>query len=147
MVIRQQKTSIVIGVSAELRQPRSRLLSASSDAMTISTIVIPFLGVLAAACLAWSHGAGASEIAACAIMYVLTFVGVEVGFHRHFAHRSFLAVHPLRIILAGLGSMALQGSVIWWAGVHRVHHAHADRSGDPHSPLEGLLYAHVGWLF
>jgi stearoyl-CoA desaturase (delta-9 desaturase) len=37
--------------------------------------------------------------------------------------------------------------VIWWASVHRVHHAHADHSGDPHSPLDGLLHAHVGWLF
>jgi len=138
---------MVIGLSEELRQPRSQLLSASSDLMTILTIVVPFLGFLAAARLAWSHGAGAAEITAFAIMYVLTFVGVEVGFHRHFAHRSFRAVRPVRIILAGVGSMALQGSVLWWAGVHRVHHANSDHSGDPHSPLEGLLHAHVGWLF
>jgi stearoyl-CoA desaturase (Delta-9 desaturase) len=121
--------------------------SASSDVVAIITIVLPFLGVLAAALPKWSHGTGAAEIASCAIMYVLTFVGIEVGFHRHFAHRSFSAARPVRIILAGLGSMALQGSLVWWAGVHRVHHAKADRSGDPHSPLEGLLHAHVGWLF
>ena len=131
----------------ELRQPRSQLLSASSDIMTILTIVLPFLGVLIAARLKWSHGAGAAEIASCLIMYLLTFVGIEVGFHRHFAHRSFQAVRPVRIILAALGSMALQGSVLWWAGVHRVHHAKADHFGDPHSPLEGLIHAHVGWLF
>lgn len=138
----------MFGLSVELRQPRSvRLSNTGSDIVTVLTIVLPFLGVLVAALLAWSHGAGAAEIASCAIMYVLTFVGVEVGFHRHFAHRSFYAVRPVRIVLAGLGSMALQGSVLWWAGVHRVHHARADHSGDPHSPLEGLLHAHVGWLF
>src|SRR4029077_11500515 len=103
-----------------------RAIGASSDLVAIAIVVLPFLGVLAAARLTWTHGAAAAALASCAIMYVLTFVGVEVGFHRHFAHRSFLAVHPLRIILAALGSMALQGSVIWWAGVHRVHHAHAD---------------------
>jgi stearoyl-CoA desaturase (Delta-9 desaturase) len=43
--------------------------------------------------------------------------------------------------------MNLQGQVINWAAYHRRHHAHADREGDPHSPREGLLHAHVGWLF
>jgi stearoyl-CoA desaturase (delta-9 desaturase) len=124
-----------------------RTLRAGSDLAAIATVALPFVGVLAAARFTWTHGAAVAELASCAVMYVLTFVGVEVGFHRHFAHRSFLAVRPVRIILAGLGSMALQGSVLWWAGVHRVHHAHADHFGDPHSPLEGLLHAHVGWLF
>jgi len=124
-----------------------RLLNTTSDVATIMTITLPFLGVVAAARLTWSYGTGAAEIASCAVMYVLTFVGVEVGFHRHFAHRSFRAAPPVRAILAALGSMALQGSLLWWAGVHRVHHAHADRSGDPHSPLEGFVHAHVGWLF
>jgi stearoyl-CoA desaturase (Delta-9 desaturase) len=122
-------------------------LAMRSDAMTILTIGLPFLGVLAAIPLAWGHGVGAAELASCAIMYVVTFVGVEVGFHRHFAHRSFRAARPVRAILAACGSMAFQGSVLWWAGVHRVHHAHADRPGDPHSPVEGLLHAHFGWLF
>jgi stearoyl-CoA desaturase (delta-9 desaturase) len=121
--------------------------STSSDVVAIITIFLPFFGVLGAAIPTWSHGTGAAEIASCAIMYVLTFIGIEVGFHRHFAHRSFSAARPVRIILGGLGSMALQGSLVWWAGVHRVHHAKADRFGDPHSPLEGLLHAHVGWLF
>jgi len=138
----------VFGLFEEMRQSRDHaLLSTRSDLLTILTIVFPFLGVLVAARLTWIHGAGAAEMASCATMYVLTFVGIEVGFHRHFAHRSFKAVRPVRIILAALGSMALQGSVLWWAGVHRVHHAKADHFGDPHSPLEGLIHAHLGWLF
>ena len=138
----------MFGICDEPRQSRShQLLTTGSDLLTILTIVLPFLGFLAAASLTWSRGAGAADIASCLIMYVLTFVGIEVGFHRHFAHRSFQAVRPVRVILAALGSMALQGSVLWWAGVHRVHHAKADQLGDPHSPLEGLIHAHVGWLF
>jgi stearoyl-CoA desaturase (Delta-9 desaturase) len=132
-----------MGVLAQNR----RALNASSELQAIMTIGLPFIGVLAAARLTWSHGAGAAEIASFAIMYILTFVGIEVGFHRHFAHRAFLARRSVRIILAGLGSMAFQGSVVWWAGVHRVHHVNSDHTGDPHSPLEGLLHAHVGWLF
>ena len=54
--------------------------------------------------------------------------------------------------------MAIQGSAIDWAVDHRTHHAHSDKEGDPHSPhhgfgggiggqLEGLLHAHMGWMF
>src|SRR5690606_10816548 len=85
-----------------------------------------------------------------------TAVGVEVGFHRYFAHRSFDARPALRWLLAALGCMAGQGSVVFWAGVHRRHHACADAPGDPHSPhlhgsglggrLRGLWHAHLGWL-
>jgi stearoyl-CoA desaturase (delta-9 desaturase) len=50
-------------------------------------------------------------------------------------------------VLLALGAMNIQGQVINWAAYHRRHHAHADRENDPHSPREGLLHAHVGWLF
>ena len=56
-----------------------------------------------------------------------------------------------------LGSMAVQGPVITWVADHRMHHAHTDQEGDPHSPhghgngfkgaIKGLWYAHMGWLF
>ena len=42
--------------------------------------------------------------------------------------------------------MALQGRVINWAALHLTHHAHSDRDGDPHSPLDGFFHAHVGWI-
>ncbi len=113
----------------------------------ILTMCLPLLGVGVAAALSWRRGAGALELAACVVMFVLTFVGVEVGFHRHFSHRAFKTVRPIRMMLAALGSMAVQGSVVWWGGVHRMHHGHTDRPGDPHSPLDGFLHAHVGWLF
>jgi stearoyl-CoA desaturase (delta-9 desaturase) len=113
----------------------------------ILTMCLPSLGVVAAVLFMWTQGAGTAELTACAVMFVLTFVGIEVGFHRHFSHRSFKAVRAVRVVLAGLGSMALQGSVVWWAGVHRMHHGNADRSEDPHSPLDGLFHAHMGWLF
>jgi stearoyl-CoA desaturase (delta-9 desaturase) len=140
------KASPSISMIAPVDESRASL-NAHSHAVTAITIGLPFLGVLAAIRLTWSHGAGAAELLSCAIMYVVTFLGVEVGFHRHFAHRSFRAARPVRFILAACGSMGFQGSALWWAGVHRVHHAHADRPGDPHSPLEGLIHAHFGWLF
>jgi stearoyl-CoA desaturase (delta-9 desaturase) len=91
-------------------------------------------------------------------MYVLTGLGVTVGFHRLFTHRSFQTSPTMRGILAILGSAAIEGPVISWVADHRKHHAFADIEGDPHSPhvghghgwsgaLRGLLHAHMGWLF
>ncbi len=82
-----------------------------------------------------------------------TMAGVELGFHRYFAHRSFTARPALVWVLGALGSSAFLGPVMWWVAMHRRHHAVTDREGDPHSPhwpvsgARGLVHAHVGWLF
>jgi stearoyl-CoA desaturase (Delta-9 desaturase) len=92
------------------------------------------------------------------IMYIATGLGVTVGFHRYFTHRSFKTSRPMRAILAVLGSAAIEGPVISWVADHRKHHRFSDREGDPHSPhvghgggwrgaLAGLAHAHMGWLF
>ena len=90
-------------------------------------------------------------------MYLLTAVGITVGFHRLLTHRSFQTSKPLEYTFAILGSMAVQGPVIAWVADHRKHHAHTDEEGDPHSPhvspdggvqsvFAGLWHAHTGWL-
>ena len=99
-----------------------------------------------------------SDVMVFAIMYVATGLGVTVGFHRHFTHRSFKTSRPLRAILAVLGSAAIEGPIVSWVADHRKHHTFSDQEGDPHSPhvgheggfrgaLKGLFHAHVGWLF
>jgi stearoyl-CoA desaturase (Delta-9 desaturase) len=91
-------------------------------------------------------------------MYVVTALGVTVGYHRLFTHRSFQAVRPVQYGFAILGSMAAQGPLAHWVADHRKHHAHTDEEGDPHSPhvhehgegvkgvFLGLVHAHFGWL-
>lgn len=89
-------------------------------------------------------------------MYALTILGIEVGFHRYFSHRSFQTTTSVRVTLAILGCMAAQGGVIFWVAHHRCHHKYTDQSNDPHSPylygdgtreqLRGLWYAHLGWV-
>ena len=87
------------------------------------------------------------------VMYLLTAVGVTVGFHRLLTHRAFQTYPWLERTFAVLGSLSVQGSVMDWVADHRKHHAHTDVEGDPHSPhvghgtgLRGLWHAHVGWL-
>ena len=126
--------------------------------VNIAAVLVPFLGVIAAAVLLWDHFFGVRDAAVFAVMYLLTALGVTVGFHRLLTHRAFETRRWLRYTLAVLGSMSLQGPVIDWVADHRKHHTFTDEDGDPHSPhvgvgaglggmLRGLWHAHTGWLF
>jgi stearoyl-CoA desaturase (delta-9 desaturase) len=124
----------------------------------IAAVVLPFLGLLAAAILLWNSLLGPRDLAIFAVLYLSTAIGITVGFHRLLTHRAFQTHAWLRYTLAVLGSMEVQGSVIDWVADHRKHHTFTDEEGDPHSPhtehgsglagmLRGLWHAHVGWLF
>ncbi len=130
---------------------------ALTKAAIIAFTVIPFLGVGVAAWQAWSGLLSWVDLVAFGGMYTLAIVGVTVGYHRLFTHRSFRTGAAVRAAFAVLGSMAVEGSVIAWVANHRKHHAFADREGDPHSPhihegegvwgaVRGLVHAHFGWL-
>jgi stearoyl-CoA desaturase (delta-9 desaturase) len=126
--------------------------------VNIAAVLVPFLGVIVAGALLWDSFLGWRDVAVFAVMYVLSAVGVTVGFHRLLTHRAFQTRSWLRYTLAVLGSMSLQGPVIDWVADHRKHHTFTDEDGDPHSPhagrgagltgmVRGLWHAHVGWLF
>jgi stearoyl-CoA desaturase (Delta-9 desaturase) len=127
--------------------------------VTITPIVL--LGV--AIWRAWGTALSWQDLLVLGVGYMLTGLGVTVGFHRLFTHRSFKTRMPIRVVLAALGSAAVEGPLIEWVSNHRMHHRFSDRPGDPHSPhvdqgdghehgsgwrgaLRGLLHAHVGWL-
>ena len=75
-------------------------------------------------------------------------LGVTVGLHRYFSHRSFKTSRLFQFLLAAAGCTALQKGPLWWAIHHRLHHRHSDRPDDPHSPVvDGFWYGHIGWLF
>jgi stearoyl-CoA desaturase (delta-9 desaturase) len=125
--------------------------------INLGLVVLPLLGLAAAIVLLWGWGFGWVELGLLVGMYVVTTLGVTVGFHRLFTHRSF-ETHPIvKFVLAVLGSMAAQGPLLDWVGTHRHHHRHSDHEGDPHSPhlhgrgllgmLRGLWHAHLGWMF
>jgi stearoyl-CoA desaturase (delta-9 desaturase) len=129
------------------------------DRIATGTIsVVPFIGLLLVGWQVWNEYLHWSDILVFAILYVSTALGVTVGFHRLFTHRSFATSRVLRGVFAALGSAAIEGPVISWVADHRKHHAFSDAPGDPHSPhvdhgvgwrgaLRGLMHAHMGWLF
>ena len=127
----------------------------------IATGIVTAVPILALGLVVWQVWGDFlrwSDVVVFAIMYVATGLGITVGFHRYFTHRSFKTSRPVRATLAVLGSAAIEGPVISWVADHRKHHTFADQEGDPHSPhvdhgvgfrgaFKGLLHAHVGWLF
>ena len=81
------------------------------------------------------------------VQYLVVMFGVTGGLHRYFSHRAFKTSRAFQLVLAVLGQLSAQRSVIWWAGHHRHHHRFSDQPEDVHSPLQrGLWHAHVGWL-
>jgi stearoyl-CoA desaturase (delta-9 desaturase) len=120
-------------------------------------VIVPFLALAAIVPAVWGWGLSWTDVTLFVGFYFLTLLGVTVGYHRHFTHGSFKGKKALRVALAAVGGMAIQGPVIQWVADHRRHHAFADREGDPHSPwrygagarnlAKGMFHAHLGWLF
>jgi stearoyl-CoA desaturase (delta-9 desaturase) len=79
--------------------------------------------------------------------YVFCSLGIGAGFHRLLTHRSYRCPLWLEHTFALLGVCSLQDSPARWVMVHRMHHQHADRQPDPHSPLVNWFWGHMGWLF
>jgi stearoyl-CoA desaturase (delta-9 desaturase) len=124
--------------------------------VTALAIILPLLGVIAAPFFVWGWGFGWVDLGLLLGMYFLTGIGITVGFHRLFVHRSFESYLPVKVVFGVLGSMALQGSLLKWVAQHRKHHQHSDSEHDPHSPhhhgrgilglLRGFWHSHVGWF-
>jgi stearoyl-CoA desaturase (delta-9 desaturase) len=111
-------------------------------------VVGPLLGLILAIILLWNRYVFWTDIALLVVMYAITAIGVTIGFHRMLTHDGFQSSKLLRGIFVVLGCMAVPGmSPLSWVATHIKHHAHSDEEGDPHSPLEGIGHAHLGWLF
>lgn len=125
--------------------------------LALAVNLIPIIGVIATIILVLKNGIYYWEVGLLLICYSLTMVGITVGYHRLFAHRTFQTSKAVEILLIILGSMACQGPLLYWASNHRRHHQYSDRPGDPHSPhccethtfntIQGLWHAQINWMF
>lgn len=118
--------------------------------------VAPIAGTVAALGFLFVRPLGVVEFALLFGMWLATGLGITVGYHRLFTHRTFHTTPAVAAVLAVLGSMAGQGPVVSWVALHRRHHEYSDRAGDPHSPnlsgdgvrgvLRGLAHSHFLWM-
>jgi len=122
---------------------------------TLVTTLFPVLGVAAGIILTLAWGWDSRVLWILGLSYVLTVIGLEVGYHRYFTHLAFKTPSWVKAVLAILGSMCAQGPVIYWVANHRRHHQFSDQKDDPHSPnagysglsWRGFWHAYVGWTY
>ena len=142
---------------APLVTPEQHGARPASKVVTAIFIILPFVGILVAPFYVWGWGFTWVDLGLLVGLYVITTLGVTIGYHRLFTHKSFETNAVVKFILAVMGSMAIEGSLLRWVAVHRRHHQHSDTDDDPHSPhthgdsvwgcIRGALHAHMGWLF
>ncbi len=151
---------MTVVASPQVTPPADTVPHEASKAQLVSAsllVALPLIAVVVAIVIFWSHGIGWLDLGLGVGMYLVTGIGLSVGFHRLFTHRSFVPARWLKVTLAIAGTMGVEGSLTSWVSQHRRHHAFTDRPGDPHSPapagpgladqLGGLWHAHAGWLF
>jgi stearoyl-CoA desaturase (Delta-9 desaturase) len=143
---------VVAGPSGGSGGGRLRVLA------NLAGTALPLASLIAAVVVLWGHLVDIRALVILCAGYLFSGLGITVGFHRLFTHRSFQTTPAVRYSFAILGQMAVEGTVVSWVANHRKHHQFSDRSGDPHSPhadygdgfiqaLKGLWHAHTGWLF
>ena len=108
---------------------------------------IPFLilhlGCLGVIWTGWSRAAVATAVA----LYFIRMFAITGIYHRYFCHRAYKTSRFVQFLFGLFGLTAVQRGPLWWAAVHRHHHAHSDEDVDAHSPVsKGFVWSHIGWL-
>ena len=105
----------------------------------VAVTVVPWYGVV--------HGYSAWAWTFFGIFLVLNGIGIGSGYHRLWSHRAYEAHPALKWVLAFMGGMSLQNSIIVWCARHRIHHKDVDDNDkDPYSIGRGFWFAHIGWM-
>jgi len=78
--------------------------------------------------------------------WVAGSLGIGMGYHRLLTHRGYKTPKWLEYFLTTCGTLAFEGGPIAWVATHRIHHQNTDKDGDPHSPRDGGLWSHMGWI-
>ena len=113
-----------------------------------SIVPMQFVGVFAIYNLLQGHAPDWWWIATLTGYFCLTILGISVGYHRLFCHRSFQTNVAIRRILLLFAILAGQGSPFYWIGIHRgYHHRYSDTEKDPHSPSHGFWHSYILWMF
>jgi stearoyl-CoA desaturase (delta-9 desaturase) len=73
-------------------------------------------------------------------------LGIGMGYHRLLTHRGYKTPKWVEYLLTICATLTLEGGPIFWVATHRIHHRFSDQEGDPHSPIDGKWWAHMGWI-
>ena len=85
-------------------------------------------------------------IVAIVMWWVSGSLGIGMGYHRLLTHRGYKTPKWMEYFLTTCGTLAIEGGPISWVATHRIHHQNTDKEGDPHSPRDGGIWSHMGWI-
>jgi stearoyl-CoA desaturase (delta-9 desaturase) len=80
------------------------------------------------------------------LLWIISGMGIGMGYHRLLTHRGYKTPKAVEYLLTLCGILSLESGPISWVVTHRIHHAHTDTEGDPHSPRDGGWWSHIGWM-
>ena len=80
------------------------------------------------------------------LWWVSGSLGIGMSYHRLLTHRGYKTPKWVEYFLTVCATLALEGGPIFWVATHRIHHQYSDQDGDPHSPIDGKWWAHMGWI-
>jgi fatty-acid desaturase len=83
---------------------------------------------------------------AASLWWVSGSLGIGMGHHRLLTHRGYKTPKWVEHFLTVCATLTLEGGPIFWVATHRIHHQYSDKPGDPHSPVDGTWWAHMGWI-
>ncbi len=116
-------------------------------ATTILFSLISIGALIGVPLFGFSYGYSWVDWAMFGVLYVMTGLGITVGYHRLMAHRSFDCPNWVKAGFLIVGGWALENSAFKWAADHIRHHANCDQDADPYNAQRGFWYSHCGWLF
>ena len=124
--------------------PAREIDFASADGISWST-TIAFTIFHALAIAALFFATWDAVLVAVLLHWMCVGWGIGLGYHRLHTHRSYKTPKLLEYFFAVCGTLTLQGGPIFWTALHRIHHQHSDRDGDPHTPRDGKWWSHMLW--
>ena len=132
-------------LSASIRLPLPAAVDRRRIVWSYAITVGTYHAVALLALLPWFFSWTGVGLAVAGI-YVFGGLGINLCYHRLLTHRGLVCPKWLEHGFAILGVCSMQDTPARWVAVHRRHHEHSDRQDDPHSPLAGFLWGHVGWM-
>jgi len=110
--------------------------------VTTTAMAILHLGAIAALFFfSWS-----AILITAFLWWVSGSLGIGMAYHRLLTHRGYKTPNWVEYFLTFCATLALEGGPIFWVATHRIHHQYSDVEGDPHSPLDGKWWSHMGWI-
>lgn len=108
--------------------------------------IIPLIGFVGTGVYIYHHGVVWQEPLLLLVFWFLSGMGITMGYHRLFAHKSYETTNFIQWVLMILGSLAFENTILKWSSDHRKHHTHPETENDPYSIKEGFWHAHIGWI-